>query len=364
MHKSTLPQLRIGDLTAKIPIIQGGMGVGISLAGLASAVANAGGVGVIATPAIGLNEPDFLRNYREANIRALKKEIRKAKAATKGVLGVNIMVALSNYADMVTAAVKEGIDLILSGAGLPLNLPQLVGTAKTKLVPIVSSARSIRIILKRWKEKYSRLPDAVVVEGPMAGGHLGFTLEELNDDNFKLENILPAVIEEVRKAERPDHKIPVIAAGGIYSGHDIRRFLQLGADGVQMGTRFVTTDECDAAAEFKEAFLKAKKEDITIIKSPVGLPGRAIKNSFLEKVDAGATTPFRCVYHCIKTCDFRKSPYCIAQALINAQKGRLNMGFAFAGHNTYRVDKILPVKELINSLITEFEEANPFPASK
>lgn len=357
MHKSTLPKLIIRDLTVRIPIIQGGMGVGISLSGLASAVANAGGVGVIATPAIGVDEPDFLENYREANIRALKKEIRKAKAATTGILGVNIMVALSNYADMVKAAVEEGIDLIFSGAGLPLSLPQLVGTAKTKLVPIVSSARSARIILKRWKEKYSRLPDAVVVEGPMAGGHLGFTLEQIDDPAFKLDNLLPAVIEEVRKADSPEYKIPVIAAGGIFTGQDIHKFLQLGADGVQMGTRFVATNECDAADEFKEAFLKVEKDDITIIKSPVGLPGRAIKNSFLDKVDAGATSPFRCVYQCIKTCDFRKSPYCIAQALINAQKGRLNKGFAFAGLNAYRVDKILSVKELIATLIKEFEVA-------
>lgn len=357
MQKIPLRELRIGDLQAKIPIVQGGMGVGISLSGLASAVANAGGIGVIATPAIGMNEPDFLRNYREANIRALKKEIRRAKEATDGILGVNIMVALSNYADMVKAAVEEGIDLILSGAGLPLNLPQLVGNAKTKLAPIVSSARSARVIINRWKNKYSRLPDAVVVEGPLAGGHLGFKEEEVRDADFKLEDLFPAVLAEVKKEETPDHKIPIIAAGGIFTGQDIYKFLQLGADGVQMGTRFVATVECDAADEFKEAYLKAKKDDIVLIKSPVGLPGRAIKNSFLEQVSAGKTTPFSCVYHCIKTCDFKKSPYCIAQALINAQKGRLNKGFAFAGKNAYKVDRILPVNELMETLINEFKNA-------
>jgi nitronate monooxygenase len=149
----------------------------------------------------------------------------------------------------------------------------------------------------------------------------------------------------------------VIAAGGIFTGQDIYKFLQLGADGVQMGTRFVATVECDAADEFKEAYLKAKEDEIVLIKSPVGLPGRAIKNSFLERVSAGKTTPFRCVYHCIKTCDFKKSPYCIAQALINAQKGRLNKGFAFAGKNAYRVDRILPVSELMETLMTEFRDA-------
>ena len=357
MPVNVLPELKIDNLTAKIPIIQGGMGVGISLSGLASAVANTGGIGVIATPAIGMNEPDFLRNYCAANIRGLKKEIRKAKTATKGLLGVNIMVALSNYADMVNTAVKEGIDLIFSGAGLPLNLPQLVGNANTKLVPIISSARSARVLLNRWRDRYARLPDAIVVEGPKAGGHLGFKPEEIDHPDNQLEQILPTVLEEVEKAETPEHKIPVIAAGGIFSGEDIYRFLQLGAAGVQMGTRFVATLECDAAPEFKEAYLKAAKDDLVQINSPVGLPGRAINNSFLQKVAAGKTTPFRCAYHCIKTCDYKKSPYCIAQALINAQKGRLNKGFAFAGKNAYRIKEILPVQELISTLLNEFEEA-------
>lgn len=352
-----LPELKIDNLIAKVPIIQGGMGVGISLSGLASAVANAGGIGVIATPAIGMNEPDFLRNYREANIRGLRKEIRKAKAATKGILGVNIMVALSNYADMVTTAVEEGIDLIFSGAGLPLNLPEIVGNAKTKLVPIVSSARTARILINRWRDKYSRLPDAIVVEGPKAGGHLGFKPEEINDPNFQLEQTLPAVLEEIKKAETPDHKIPVIAAGGIFTGEDLYKFLQLGAAGAQMGTRFVATLECDASPEFKAAYLRATEDDLVQIKSPVGLPGRAIGNTFLNQVAAGKTTPFSCVYHCIKTCDYKKSPYCIAQALINAQKGKLSKGFAFAGQNAYRVKEILSVKQLFASLVSEFEEA-------
>lgn len=358
-----LPELKIDDLRAKLPIIQGGMGVGISLSGLASAVANAGGIGVIATPAIGMDEPDFLHNYREANIRGLKKEIRKAKAATDGLLGVNIMVALSNYTDMVTTAVHEGIDLIFSGAGLPLNLPELVGNARTKLVPIVSSARSARILINRWRNKYERLPDAIVVEGPKAGGHLGFNVEEIDHPDYQLEQILPAVLEEVKNVETPEHKIPVIAAGGIYTGADLFQFLQLGAAGVQMGTRFVATLECDAALEFKEAFVNAGKDDLVQIKSPVGLPGRAIGNSFLDRVSAGKTTPYKCVYHCIKTCNYKNSPYCIAQALINAQKGRLNKGFAFAGQNAYRVREIVSVKKLFATLLEEFEVARRKAAS-
>src|SRR5690554_1640336 len=355
MQRSELQKLKIGNLIANIPIIQGGMGVGISLSGLASAVANAGGIGVIATPAIGMDEPDFLHHYQEANVRALKKEIKKAKEKTTGILGVNIMVALSNYTDLVKVAVEAGIDIIFSGAGLPLNLPQLVKDTRTKLVPIVSSARSARIIINRWRDKHSRLPDAVVVEGPLAGGHLGFKEEQINDADYRLEKLLPAVLNEVRKAEIPGHKIPVIAAGGIFTGEDIYKFMKMGADGVQMGTRFVGTVECDAADEFKTAYLKANADDIVLIKSPVGLPGRAINNSFLKQVSAGKTTPFSCVYHCIKTCDFKKSPYCIAHALINAQKGRLNKGFAFAGQNAYRVKEILSVKELIGSLIQEYE---------
>jgi nitronate monooxygenase len=358
-----LPELKIDNLTAQLPIIQGGMGVGISLSGLASAVANAGGIGVIATPAIGMDEPDFLCNYREANIRGLKKEIRKAKAATNGLLGVNIMVALSNYADMVTTAVDEGIDLIFSGAGLPLNLPELVGKAKTKLVPIVSSARSARILINRWRDRYARLPDAIVVEGPKAGGHLGFKAEEIDLPDCQLEQILPQVLEEVKKVETSAQTIPVIAAGGVYTGADLFHFLQLGAAGVQMGTRFVATLECDAAPEFKEAFINAGKDDLVQIESPVGLPGRAIGNAFLARVSAGKTTPFRCVYHCIKSCDFKKSPYCIAQALINAKKGRLNKGFAFAGQNAFRVREIISVKALFAILLDEFKVAQQKAAS-
>lgn len=353
-----LPSLRIGDLVAKIPIIQGGMAVGISLSGLASAVAEIGGIGVIGTAGIGMEEPDFFENFIEANIRALRKEIKKAREKTKGIIGVNILVALSNFADMVKTAIEEKIDIIFSGAGLPLDLPKYLNKgSKTKLVPIVSSGRAAKLIAKNWIDKYNYIPDAFVVEGPLAGGHLGFKKEELEDPNVTLEGRLEEVLNEVKiLEEKYDKEIPVIAAGGIYDGKDIAKFLKLGAKGVQMATRFVATHECDADYKFKEEYLKCKKEDIIIIQSPVGLPGRAIKNDFLEAVEKGEKKPYKCPFHCIRTCDYKNSPYCIAVALLNAKKGNFKYGFAFAGANAYRVNKIVSVKELIDELVKETEE--------
>lgn len=356
---SNFKALKIGDLTANLPIIQGGMGVGISLSGLASAVANEGGIGVIAAASIGMFEPDFASDFVKANLTALKKEIRKARQMTKGVLGVNIMVALTNFADMVKTAIDEGIDIIFSGAGLPLNLPQyLKKDSRTKLVPIVSSPRAAAVITKHWAKKYNYVPDAFVVEGPLAGGHLGFNQQQLRDSDCTLENIIPQVVAEVKVAEEKYEKsIPVIAAGGVYSGADIHKFLELGASGVQMATRFVTTDECDASPEFKNAYLKSKEEDLVIIESPVGMLGRAIKNRFINEVAKGAKKPFKCPFHCIRTCDYQKSPYCITLALINAQRGNLKQGFAFSGANAYRAKEIVPVKKLISYLVEEYKAA-------
>jgi nitronate monooxygenase len=352
--------LTIGDITAPIPVIQGGMGVGVSLAGLASAVANEGGIGVIATAGIGMREHDFYTNYQESNIRALRNEIRKARSLTNGLIGLNIMVAFSNYADMVITALEEKIDIIFCGAGLPLLLPQYLNkNSKTKLVPIVSSGRAASLICKRWLGKYDYLPDAVVVEGPKAGGHLGFKVEQIFDPNYMLEKLIPAVIEEVGYyANHYGKKIPVIAAGGIYSGRDIRTFLDMGADGIQMGTRFVATHECDADLLFKQMYINAKPEDIVIIHSPVGMPGRAIRNKYIDDVSSGIKMPIKCPYHCIITCDYKNSPYCIANALMNAQRGRFDNGFAFAGANVYRVNKIISVKELLAELMTEYEESD------
>ena len=354
-----IKELKIGNLLANIPIIQGGMGVRISLSNLAAAVANEGGIGVIATAGIGFQEPDNGTNFLEASMRALRKEIRKTREMTKGIIGVNIMGALTNYADMVNTCIEEKTDIIFSGAGLPLHLPQfLKKDSVTKLVPIVSSARAISIIAKTWTDKYNYLPDAVVVEGPKAGGHLGFKENQIFDIEFALEKIIPEVIEAVKPFEKKYNKeIPVIAAGGIFTGEDIYKFIQMGAAGVQMGTRFVSTIECDASDEFKQIYLDSKEEDVVIIKSPVGMPGRAITNKFIEAVEDGKKQPFKCPYHCIKTCDYQTTPYCIAFALTNAYKGNFDHGFAFAGENVYRVNEIVTVKELMDSLAKEYQEA-------
>ena len=359
MEHSGLTPLRIGGFEASLPIIQGGMGVGISLSSLASAIANEGGVGTIAAVGIGMFEPDIYTNFIEANVRALKKEIRKARAKTKGLLAVNIMVAMTNYAEMVKAAIEEKIDFIISGAGLPLDMPKhLEEGCHTKLVPIVSSGRAAAILCKRWLDKYNYAPDAVVVEGPLAGGHLGFKPEEIGDPGHSLEKLIPEVVDTARAFEaRAGKQIPVIAAGGIYTGADILKFEKLGASGVQMATRFVTTIECDASEAFKQSYIKAREEDLTIIKSPVGLPGRAIRNSFIEAVEAGDKTPFKCPYHCIITCDYQKAPYCIALALVNAQRGNLAGGFAFAGANAYRAKEIISVKQTVDAIRREYMEA-------
>lgn len=350
----------IGELNIKTPIIQGGMGVGISLSNLASAVANEGGVGVISAASIGMLSKDYLKDTRKANIDMLKDQIQKAKAKTNGVLGVNIMVALTNFSDLVKASIEEGIDIIFAGAGLPLDLPSFLHKeSKTKLVPIVSSGKAAKMISKWWKEKYDYTPDAFVVEGPLAGGHLGFKPSQIEDPAFRLENLITEVLSEVRTIEQKENKsIPVIAAGGIFTGHDIKRFIDLGASAVQMATRFVATYECDADEEFKKAYVDCKKEFICIIESPVGMPGRVIKNKFVLDAKEGKKSPKTCPYHCITTCKEKDSPYCITNALVNAYNGNLKNGFAFVGANGYRVTKIVSVHELISELYKEYSESN------
>ena len=353
-----MESLKIGNLCATVPIVQGGMGVGVSLSGLASAVAAEGGVGVISSAGLGLlyhkNDPD----YFQASIIGLKEELRKAREKTSGIIGVNVMVALTNFADMVRTAIAEKAHVIFSGAGLPLDLPSFLQKGSTtKLVPIVSSARAAKLICEKWKNNYDYLPDAVVVEGPKAGGHLGYKDQQINDENFSLEKILPEVVGQVREFElASDRKIPVIAAGGIYTGEDIYRMMSLGAAGVQLGTRFVTTAECDADMRFKEAYLRAGEADIEIIKSPVGMPGRAISGDFLEDVKKGNAKPKACRFHCIKTCDSATTPYCIIMALFNAFKGNLKKGYAFAGSNAYRETRISTVREVMAELVDDFKK--------
>ena len=321
----------IGKYEIKLPIIQGGMGVGVSLNGLASAVANEGGVGVISAAGLGLLYPEYRGSYPEKCIYGLGQEIRKAREKTYGVIGVNIMVALSNFSDMVRTAIAEKADVIFAGAGLPLDLPSYLTTdSKTQLVPIVSSSRAARLICEKWSANYGYLPDAIVVEGPKAGGHLGFKNEQIEDEHYSLEHLIPEVVE-VARSYAGRKGIPVIAAGGIATGEDIARFMALGASAVQMGSIFVPTEECDASVEFKQVYLNAHREDIRIIQSPVGMPGRAFDGEFIRNVAEGKEKPRSCPFHCIKTCDYTKSPYCIIKALYNAARGNMKKGYAFAG---------------------------------
>jgi len=363
MNDHQLPELRIGNLTAKLPIIQGGMGVGVSLSGLASAVADQGGIGVIAAAGIGMLENDFDKNFRESNTRALRREILTAKAKTGGLIGVNIMIALSDHESLLLTALEAGADLVFMGAGLPLKIPQLITPERlrdgaTRIVPIVSSARAADLICKSWM-KSGCTPDAFVVEGPMAGGHLGFQKNQIGDPAHSLDALIEETLSAVRPhEERSGKPISVIAAGGVYTGEDIHRLMNLGAAGVQMATRFVATHECDAHIRFKEAYLNTRKEDLTIIDSPVGLPGRAIRNNFLQEVSAGVQKPFSCPWKCLRTCDFKKAPYCIGKALTQAKLGILDDGFVFAGANAWRVDRIISVKELTETLILEYHEAD------
>lgn len=360
------PSLKIGDLTARIPIVQGGMGVGISLAGLASAVANQGAIGVIAGAMIGMKEHDVAQNPIEANVRALRNEILKARELTRGIIGVNIMVALTTFTQMVREAIETKVDVIFSGAGLPLEMPKILRELceqkkkefKTKLVPIVSSGRAASIIARKWLSRFGYLPDAFVVEGPKAGGHLGFKPHEIEDSKNALEVLVPEVYETVKPLEdKHGRAVPVIAAGGIYTGADIKKFMDLGASGVQMGTRFVATEECDADMRFKQAYIDANKEDITIITSPVGMPGRALANEFIEQSRQGLKKPFKCIFHCISTCQQEKTPYCIAQALMNAKRGSLGGGFVFCGENVHRIDRITTVPELFHELEVQYDIA-------
>lgn len=344
----------IGNIEIKTPVIQGGMGVGISLSGLASAVANEGGIGVISCAGLGLLYPKGKGTYTEKCISGLKEEIRKARQKTKGIIGVNVMVALSNYAEMVRTAIAEKIDVIFSGAGLPLDLPSyLTKESMTKLVPIVSSSRAAQIICDKWQKNYNYLPDAIVVEGPKAGGHLGFKKEQLQNQDYALEALIPQVVAVVSRY-KAEKEIPVIAAGGISTGKDIARFMELGASAVQMGSIFVTTRECDASEAFKEVYIHSTSEDILIIESPVGMPGRAIDGEFIRSVNNGQEKPGRCSFHCIKTCDYTQSPYCIIKALYNAAKGNMKKGYAFAGSNAFLSNKISSVKEVMNILEKEF----------
>ena len=278
---------------------------------------------------------------------------------TNGHLAVNFMGVLSNADDLITTAVREGIKIIVYGAGLPAKLPALVEDGSVSLVPIVSSARVAELILRVWDKRYQRTTDALVLEGPLAGGHLGFSEEQLKQpEEYSLENLSPELLGTVAAYEdKYGKKIPVIVGGGIFSGKDIARMLSLGASGVQMATRFVCTEECDVSQEFKQTYLDAKEEDIVIIKSPVGMPGRAINNKFLKDLEIKGRLKIKCPYRCLSVCKVGEARYCIALALLNSYFGDVDNGLIFCGQNAYRCDKIVTVKELISDLLAELEAA-------
>ncbi len=353
-----IPELQIGSISAKIPIVQGGMGVRVSLASLASSVANQGGIGTISS--IGLGDIEGSAEVCErTSLEGLVNEIRKARSMTDGHIAVNFMGVLTNIDELIKASVQEGIRMIVFGAGLPTRLPALVPEPEVNLVPIISSARVAELILRTWDRRYERTTHGLILEGPLAGGHLGFSAEQLkHPEDYSLEKLLPEVLETIKPYEdKYGQKIPIITGGGIYTGKDIARMLSMGASGVQMGTRFVCTEECDVSQQFKQAYLDAKEEDIVIIKSPVGLPGRAINNRFLKDLEIKGKLKISCPYRCLTVCKVETARYCIALALLNSYFGDVDHGLIFCGQNAYRVDKITTVKELIQELLRELKEA-------
>lgn len=328
-----------------VPIIQGGMGVGISMGSLAGAVAREGGMGVISTAVIGFREEDAWTHPVEAGIRGLKKEIAKAKEISggNGAIAINAMVVTRDYREMVNAAIEAGVDAIISGAGLPLELPEIAGERDVMLAPVVSSGRAAKLIERAWK-RHGRKPDFVVVEGRDAGGHLGFSREEL------LEGTAKSLEEIVRDVVSVDPEIPVFAAGSVFDAADIRKMRKAGATGVQIATRFIATDECDASQEFKDVILNASESDIRIIESPVGLPGRAIDSPLLQRVERrGRMAPEKC-RGCIRTCDPKTTKYCISQALIEAFWGNWEDGLFFTGANVGRINEMTTVQKLMEEL--------------
>lgn len=363
-----LKSLKIGKYEIKYPIIQGGMGLGISWNKLAGNVSLNGGLGVISSVGTGYYEHrahitkelnskpyDSVNFYSRNGFKAIIDNARKICGDKP--LAANIMCASNDYARIVKDACEHGINIIISGAGLPTNLPELTkGFADVALVPIVSSAKALKIICKRWYERYNRLPDAVVLEGPLSGGHQGFTYEQCLDPNYQLENLIKPVVDEASKwAEVGGNPIPVVAAGGIWDHDDIVKAISLGASGVQMGTRFIGTHECDAADGFKEVLLNAKKEDIKLIKSPVGYPARGIQTNLLNLVEKNAGPKIQCISNCVAPCQRGKEAkqvgYCIADRLYDAVSGNKETGLFFSGANGYRLNEIISVKELMKKLV-------------
>ncbi len=343
------------NIKLDVPIIQGGMGIGVSLSGLAGNVMKEGGLGVISAAQPGYAKDNFVRETVKANIQALKEEVAKAREISKGkgALGINLMVAMEYYGEYAKSMNDLDIDVVISGAGLPLELPSFITNPKIALAPIVSSAKAAVLLCKRWLSRHDRLPDFIIIEGPMAGGHLGFDPDQLR---VKTTQTLEEIVVETKAAlENLGHKIPLVAAGGVFTGFDIAKFIKLGADAVQMATRFIGTYECDADMKFKEVFLNGKEEDIDLVISPAGYHGRAWVNPFVKKMREQRVPPIHCV-NCLKPCHPPTTPYCITEALIEAVKGNTDNGLVFTGSNGYRVKKIYSVHDLMNELLSEMKE--------
>jgi len=346
-------KIQIRNKTLNIPLIQGGMGIGVSLGNLAGHVMKEGGLGVISAAQPGYLEHDFKTNTIEANLRAMKNEIIKARFISNGngLLGVNLMVAAEHYDVYAKAISQMDIDVIISGAGLPLELPTLSQNPDVLLAPIVSSAKAMVLLIKRWLSRANRLPDLIIIEGPLAGGHLGFSWDQLNTRSYPT---LESILEDVLIALKDNNwDLPVFVAGGIYTNEDIKKFLELGASGVQMATRFITTFECDADIKFKEAFINAKESDIRYVISPSGYPGRAIDNKLVTTLMNQEKVKVKHCYNCLKPCNPATTPYCITEALIQAVKGNIDEGLVFTGVNGYRNKSIVHVFELIDELFPE-----------
>lgn len=350
--------MKLGNRELALPLIQGGMGVGVSMGGLAGAVAAQGAMGTLSTADAGWNEPDFAAHPQQANLRALRREVQRAKrlAAGAGLVAVNAMVATRQYADSVRTALEAGADAIVSGAGLPLELPALAEGFEALLAPIVSGPRAAQLICRTWAKRYGRVPDFVVLEGCQAGGHLGFEEADLLSGRCTpLSRLIPEVLAALRPFEEKfGRAIPLFCAGGVATGAEMARCTRLGAAGAQLATRFIATEECDAGQGYKDVLLAARPEDLRIIHSPVGMPGRAVNSPLVQRLAAGMRQPPAHCSGCIKSCRPAETPFCITHALIEAVKGNWEEGLFFSGSRVDLVDRMRTVPDLIDELIKEW----------
>ena len=338
------------------------MGIGISMERLAGAVAACGGMGTLSAAVCGFREPDFHRDPRGANLRALDRQVRKAKALANGagLIAVNVMVAAAQYADSVRTALRAGADAIVCGAGLPRDLPALaaeVPESGAAIAPIVSSGRAAGLLCRLWDRHYRRLPDFLVLEGPRAGGHLGFSREELEAPRSLSELLREVLTALAPFRDKAGRDIPVFVAGGVRGGADMARYMKEGAAGAQFATRFIATEECDAGSGCKRRLLEAKPEDITLVQSPVGMPGRALRSPLIRRVEAGTQPPpDRCI-KCITACDGKNAPYCISSALIAAWNGDWENGLFFCGANAGEVHRLSTVRAQMDQIMNEWRDA-------